>query len=67
MNPIQFGNKWRQAQLSERAAAQEHFLDLCALVGHPSPAEIDPTGEKFTFERGAAKHGGGDGWQSREQ
>ena len=29
---------------------------------HPKPAEADPTGEWFTFEHGAAKHGGGDGW-----
>ena len=54
--------KWRQVDLTERSAAQQHFLDLCELVGHPKPAEMDPTGESFTFERGAAKEGGGDGW-----
>jgi hypothetical protein len=32
-------------QISERSAAQQHFLDLCELVGHPKPAEADPTGE----------------------
>ena len=62
MNPLEFIDKWQQVQLSERSAAQQHFLDLCALVGHPPPATFDPTGEKFTFERGAAKQGGGDGW-----
>lgn len=54
--------KWSQVELTERSAAQAHFLDLCELVGHPKPQEADPKGEWFTFERGASKHGGGDGW-----
>ncbi len=60
--PHDFVAKWRHAKLSESAAAQEHFLDLCRLVGHPTPAEDDPTGERFTFEAGASKQGGGQGW-----
>jgi hypothetical protein len=52
---------WRSVQLTERSAAQQHFLDLCELVGHPKPAEVDKTGDSFTFERGAAKQAGGDG------
>jgi len=62
MNAAEFRKKWQRSDLKERAAAQEHFLDLCALVGHPTPAEDDPSGERFTFERGAKKTGGGDGW-----
>jgi hypothetical protein len=62
MTGIQFVAKWRSAQLTERSAAQQHFLDLCDLVQHPKPADVDKTGDSFTFERGAAKHGGGDGW-----
>ena len=62
MNPAEFVAKWRKVELKERSAAQEHFLNLCAVVGHPTPAEADPTGETFCFERGAAKHGGGDGF-----
>src|ERR1017187_3426235 len=54
--------KWSKVDLTERSAAQAHFLDLCELVGHPKPQEADPKGEWFTFERGASKHGGGDGW-----
>ena len=54
--------KWKKVELKERSAAQEHFLDLCHLMGHPTPAEDDPTGERFCFEKGAAKHSGGDGW-----
>lgn len=62
MTPSEFISKWQAAELKERAASQEHFLDLCRLIGHPTPAEADPTGDSFAFERGAAKTGGGDGW-----
>ncbi len=62
MNVAEFVVKWSRSTLGERSAAQQHFLDLCELVGHPKPAATDPTGEEFTFEKGAAKHGGGDGW-----
>ncbi len=55
MTPEAFVKKWTGVALTERSAAQQHFLDLCALVGHPAPAEADPAGEWFTFERGAEK------------
>ena len=29
-----FVAKWRKVTLKERSAAQEHFIDLCRLVGH---------------------------------
>lgn len=62
MTPQQFIMTWKQVELTERSAAQQHFLDLCEVFEHPKPADADPTGEWFTFEKGAAKHGGGDGW-----
>ncbi len=62
LTPQAFVNKWQAIDLKERSAAQEHFIDLCALLGHPTPAEADPTGARFTFEAGAAKHSGGQGW-----
>ena len=62
MTAAEFIAKWGKAELKERSAAQEHFLDLCALFGHPTPAQADPTGESFCFEKDAAKHGGGDGF-----
>jgi hypothetical protein len=58
----QFIAKWKASELKERSAAQEHFIDLCRLFGHPTPAESDPTGETYCFERGAKKSGGGEGW-----
>lgn len=62
MNAAEFVAKWKKVELKERSAAQEHFLDLCRLLGHPTPAAADPTGETFCFEKGAEKHGGGDGF-----
>jgi len=60
--PQEFVDKWRRSKLTERSAAQEHFLDLCRMLGHPTPAKADPEGASFTFEKGASKLGGGDGW-----
>jgi len=62
LTPQAFVDKWRYATLKERSAYQEHFLDLCHLIGHPTPAEVDPTGENFAFEYGAAKTSGGNGF-----
>ena len=62
VTPGSFIAKWRASALKERSAAQEHFIDLCRLLGEPTPAEADPTGETYCFERGARKDTGGDGW-----
>ncbi len=56
-----FITKWQANTRTERAASQEHFLDLCALLGEPTP-NSDPTGESYAFEKGAAKASGGGGW-----
>ncbi len=62
LTPQEFVSKWSKASLKERSAAQEHFIDLCRLVGHPTPAEADPMGTTFTFEAGATRASGGQGW-----
>ncbi len=62
LTPQEFVTKWRGAQLSERASVQEHFLNLCILFGQPSPADADPTGSWYTFEKGVTKTGGGQGF-----
>ena len=62
MTPDEFITKWRASALKERSASQEHFIDLCRLLGEPTPAEADPSGESYCFERGARKDTGGDGW-----
>ena len=60
--PQEFVEKWRRSKLKERASSQEHFIDLCRLIGHRTPAEADPEGKTFTFEKGADKSPGGQGW-----
>ena len=62
MQPQQFIDKWKAAELKERAACQEHFIDLCAVLNEPTPAAADPTGEWYTFEKGVGKEGGGKGF-----
>ena len=62
MTPHKFIAKWHASELKERSAAQEHFIDLCRLLDEPTPAEADPSGEAYCFERGARKDTGGDGW-----
>jgi len=62
MTPQAFIAKWQRANLSERSACQQHFCDLCDVLGQPKPAEADPDGEWYTFERGVRKTEGGRGW-----
>ena len=62
VTPQQFVSKWSKADLSERSAYQQHFLDLCELLGQAKPADADPDGAWYTFERGVRKTTGGDGW-----
>ena len=62
MQPYEFINKWRASTLTERSASQQHFLDLCELLDVPKPADVDPLGEWYCFEKGARKDSGGDGW-----
>ena len=62
LTPQEFVNKWRGSTSTERQAYQQHFIDLCHLVGHPTPAELDPENKFFTFEAGATKQSGGNGF-----
>ena len=62
MIPQQYIAKWQAANLSERSACQQHFLDLCELLGQPKPAAADPEGAWYCFERGVSKTDGGQGW-----
>lgn len=62
MTPQEFIAKWQRANLSERSACQQHFLDLCELLDQPKPAAADPDGAWYTFERGVTKTTGGQGW-----
>ena len=60
MTPQQFIQKWKDNPLKERASYQLHFIDLCALIGVPTPSPA--TAETYCFERGATRTGAGQGW-----
>jgi hypothetical protein len=62
VTPEQFIAKWGAAVLKERSASHQHFLDLCNLLEEKTPAEADPTGDTFTFEKGGTTATGGHGW-----
>jgi hypothetical protein len=62
MNVSDFVDKWRESELKETASFQTFFDDLCRLVGHPTPSEIDPTGKYFTYEKHVTKTRGGKGF-----
>ena len=50
MSPTAFVAKWRDIDFGEKQASQEMFLDICAVLGHPTPVDY---GDKdvFTFEK----------------
>ncbi|MCY2932509.1 MAG: class I SAM-dependent DNA methyltransferase, partial [Planctomycetota bacterium] len=54
LTPAAFIAKWSRAQLSERGASHEHFIDLCRLLAQPTPAGHDATGAEYAFEKGVA-------------
>src|SRR5213595_1719442 len=56
MTPAEFKRKWHRYQGKESSAYQEHFSDLCRLLGQPTPAEADSTGsESFCFQKRVVK------------
>ncbi|WP_180970089.1 class I SAM-dependent DNA methyltransferase [Deinococcus planocerae] len=61
MHPSEFAAKWRELapRLSERATYQEHWRDVCALLGEPTPSS-DLTGDNYAFEKHVKKAGTGE-------
>ena len=56
MTPAEFKTKWEKFSGKESAAYQEHFNDLCRMLGVPTPIEADPTGNDFfCFQKHVAK------------
>lgn len=62
LSPAEFAAKWMGNTQTERASAQEHFIDLCRMVGVPTPNEHDPSGADYAFEKGVSKTAGGEGF-----
>ena len=49
--PAAFPAKWRGMTTTEKAASQKHFIDLCRMLGEPTPHEADPIGAQYAFEK----------------
>jgi type II restriction/modification system DNA methylase subunit YeeA len=58
--PHDFAAKWRGDTRKERSVSQEHFIDICRLIGHETPG--DNRDGTLVFEAGADKLQGGQGW-----
>jgi hypothetical protein len=53
LTPQKFAKKWACVALSERSSYQQHFLDLCAMLGAPAgSASAGPAGSFYAFEKG---------------
>src|ERR1035441_2744699 len=55
----EFVARWQRSTLSERSAAQQHFMDLCEILGQPVPASVDPEATSYTYEKPVTKPSGG--------
>ena len=47
MTPAEFKLKWAKFSGKESAAYQEHFSDICRMLGVPTPLQADPSGNDF--------------------
>jgi hypothetical protein len=57
MTVAEFKKKWARYQGKESAAYQEHFIDLCHILGQPTPVEADPSGNDFfCFQKRVVKN-----------
>jgi len=62
MNAQEFVNIWRHNTQKETSFDREHFNNLCALIGHPTPNAFDPTGKIFGFQSDLKKSSGAKGY-----
>jgi hypothetical protein len=62
LTPAAFAAKWKGVETTEKASAQSHFIDLCRMLGEPTPHEADPTGSQYAFEKRVVKADGGEGF-----
>ena len=62
LSVAEFVERWKAIELTERSAAQSHFIDLCEVLGQQHPAAADHIGDTFTFEKHVSKLHGGKGF-----
>lgn len=62
MTPADFAAKWLQSERRERASSQEHFIDLCRMLGVSTPNDPGSSPDWYAFEKPVTKTLGGDGF-----
>ncbi len=50
LSPADFVSRLAGRELSERSAAQSHFIDLCRMLGVPAPTDHRETDSSYGFE-----------------
>ncbi len=58
----EFVARWQLSALTEKSAAQTHFIELCQVLGKPWPSPGNPLSAVYAFEKGVEKTGGGKGF-----
>ncbi|MBE2271347.1 MAG: class I SAM-dependent DNA methyltransferase, partial [Anaerolinea sp.] len=61
LTPDEFVKRWRNADANERQSYQEHFRDVCHLIGAKTPGELQQF-DDYTFEYGLKKTDGRQGY-----
>ncbi|MPY72238.1 MAG: hypothetical protein GEU92_19435, partial [Alphaproteobacteria bacterium] len=61
MTPEEFIERWRHNERTERAASQQHFLELCEMLEVPRPGDAGYPSDDYEFERNVLKLGGSTG------
>ena len=62
LSAAEFAAKWRESARRESASSHEHFIDLCRMLGVPTPND-PPASTDYTFEAGVERLStGGRGW-----
>ena len=59
---LEFVARWQASTLTEKSAAQTHFIELCQVLGKPWPTPGNALSVVYAFEKGVEKTGGGKGF-----
>ena len=62
LQAAEFVKKWEPFSGKETSGYVSHFDDLCRLLGHETPAEMDPTQTFFCYQRHVPKDTGRQGF-----
>jgi hypothetical protein len=58
LTAYEFAEKWRASSLNESQGSVPHFEELCRLVGHKTPSEMDSGAKFFTYQKSLLQESG---------